>query len=341
VVLAADHGCGRRDAALHLLSDEAVTVPGKQSDRRKVVVTGAAGLVGQNLMPRLKERGFDIIAIDKHPANTKILKALHPDIEVIEADISTPGRWEDALAGADSIVIGHAQIGGIDPDPFETNNIRATERLLAAAGEMGVRHIVQISSSVVNSAAVDHYTESKKAQERLAVACGIPCVVLRPTLMFGWFDRKHLGWLARFMRRSPIFPVPGNGRYLRQPLYAGDFCSIIVACIERRMSGEAYNISGLSKVDYIDLIRELKAVLDARTAIVRVPYGLFWRLLRIYSLVDRDPPFTTDQLEALVTPDVFEVIDWPGIFHVKPTPLAEALRLTFCDPRYAGVVLEF
>ena len=31
--------------------------------------------------------------------------------------------------------------------------------------------------------------------------------------MFGWFDRKHLGWLARFMTRAPVFPVPGHGRY--------------------------------------------------------------------------------------------------------------------------------
>jgi len=318
-----------------------VTEQSVGTDRRKVVVTGAAGLVGQNLVPRLKERGFDIVAIDKHSANTKILRSLHPDIEVIEADISVPGNWESCLAGASSIVVGHAQIGGIDPASFERNNIIATERLLAAARAGGVDHIVQISSSVVNSAAVDHYTESKKAQERLAVTSGIPCVVLRPTLMFGWFDRKHLGWLARFMNRLPVFPVPGNGRYLRQPLYAGDFCNIIAACIERRMSGEAYNISGLTKVDYIDLIRDLKVALDARTAIVRVPYGLFWWLLRTYGLFDRDPPFTTDQLEALVTPDVFEVIDWPGIFQVEPTPLKEALRLTFRDPRYAGIVLEF
>ena len=41
--------------------------------------------------------------------------------------------------------------------------------------------------------------------------------------MFGWFDRKHLGWLARFMCRVPVFPIPGSGEYLRQPLYVGDF----------------------------------------------------------------------------------------------------------------------
>jgi hypothetical protein len=54
--------------------------------------------------------------------------------------------------------------------------------------------------------------------------------------------------------------------------------------------------------------------------------------LKVYGLVDRNPPFTTKQLEALVTPDIFEVIDWPGIFAVRPTPLKDALYATSRDP---------
>jgi len=50
-------------------------------------VTGAAGLVGQNLVPRLKGRGFiDIVGIDKHVANSAIFRRLHPDVRLIEAD---------------------------------------------------------------------------------------------------------------------------------------------------------------------------------------------------------------------------------------------------------------
>jgi uncharacterized protein YbjT (DUF2867 family) len=71
---------------------------------------------------------------------------------------------------------------------------------------------VHISSSVVNSRAGDFYTESKKAQEKIVVESGLPACLLRPILMFGWFDRKHLGWLARFMQRAPAFPAPGDGR---------------------------------------------------------------------------------------------------------------------------------
>jgi nucleoside-diphosphate-sugar epimerase len=201
-------------------------------------------------------------------------------------------------------------------------------------------YLVHLSSSVVESAADDWYVQSKAAQEKIVAQSALPVVVLRPTLMFGWFDRKHLGWLARFMQNTPVFPIPGSGHYLRQPLYAGDVCDIIMACIERRPSG-TYNISGQEKINYLDLIRAVKAATGARAHIVRIPYSVFWALLRIYGLFDRDPPFTTQQLEALVTPDVFEVIDWPAIFGVKATPLSEALAETFRHKTYSQIVLEF
>jgi hypothetical protein len=159
--------------------------------------------------------------------------------------------------------------------------------------------------------------------------------------MFGWFDRKHLGWLARFMAKAPVFPVPGHGRYLRQPLYAGDFCEIIMTCLNRKIEGAQYNISGQDQIDYIDLIQLVRKASGAKAPIVKVPYAAFWAMLKVYGLIDKDPPFTSKQLEALVTPDVFEVIDWPGIFGVRATPLQEAMEETFQDPHYSSVVLEF
>ncbi len=308
----------------------------------KIVVTGAAGLIGQNLIVRLKQRGYRaIVAIDKHPANTQTLRRLHPDITVIAADLAHDDGWQKSLEGAETLIIGHAQIGGLDPKEFDDNNILATERLMAAAAEAGTPYIVHMSSSVVNSAAIDWYTESKKAQERIVLASGIPTVVLRPTLMFGWFDRKHLGWLARFMQRAPIFPVPGNGRFRRQPLYAGNFCDIIIACVERPELTGVYNISGLEIIDYIDLIGMVRTAVGARTPIVRIPYALFWALLKAYALFSRNPPFTTKQLKALVTPDIFEVIDWPRIFGVQPMKLADAFAETFRSKPYSDIALEF
>jgi nucleoside-diphosphate-sugar epimerase len=311
-------------------------------DRRPIVITGAAGLVGQNLIPRLKARhAGPLIAIDKHPVNTTTLARLHPDIRLIEADLAVAGEWQKALVGARALVLNHAQIGALTEAPFLANNVAATRNVLAAARDGGIDYIVHVSSSVVNSRAHDFYTETKKAQEALVVESGIPTCILRPTLMYGWFDRKHLGWLARFMARTPVFPVPGHGRYLRQPLYVGDFSELIVACLEKPRPGQAYNISGQERIDYIDLMRAVRLAIGVRTPIIRIPYAVFWTLLKVYGLIDRNPPFTTSQLAALVIPETFEVIDWPSIFGVPATPIATALRETFQHPVYSKVVLEF
>jgi nucleoside-diphosphate-sugar epimerase len=314
--------------------------PGDRSNE-KIVITGGAGLVGQNLVTRLKARGFTrLIVIDKAARNADILREHHPDIEIITADLTTEDGWQDKLVGIKALVHAHAQIGGLAPADFVRNNITASQRVMAAAVAHGVPYVVNISSSVVNSLAVDNYTETKKAQERIVLESGIPQVILRPTLMFGWFDRKHVGWLARFMEKVPVFPVPGSGRYLRQPLYVADFCEVIVAAIEQRITG-AFNITGQERIDYIDLVRAMKRATGAGAAIVRIPYALFAGLLRTYAVFDNNPPFTEKQLQALTTPDVFEVIDWPGIFGVKATPLETALEETFRHPVYSKIALQF
>jgi len=308
---------------------------------KKVVITGGAGLVGQNLAYRLTCKGFgEVVVIDKHEHNAAILRRLQPSVKVVVADLADEGDWESEFDGCTALVVAHAQIGGLDPEEFVRNNIRATERVLAAARPAKVPYIVHLSSSVVNSQAVDNYTETKKKQEALVDACGIKHVVLRPTLMFGWFDRKHLGWLARFMGRARVFPIPGSGRFPRQPLYVGDFCDIIVASIESEATG-TFNITGRETIDYIDLVRAVREAVKSRTKLVKIPYSVFKALLWCYALINSDPPFTTKQLKALVTPDIFEVIDWPGIFGVRATGLNEALAETYQDPTFSSVVLEF
>lgn len=312
------------------------------SKASKIVLPGGAGLVGQNLVARLKNKGYtQIVVLDKHRNNLDVLRKVQPDITVEYADLAEPGDWARHFEGAAAVVMLQAQIGGNDYQEFVRNNVDATRHILQAIRTHQVPRLVHISSSVVESVADDFYTQTKKEQEKVVLDSGIPCPILRPTLMFGWFDRKHLGWLSRFMQRVPVFPIPGSGRYMRQPLYVGDFCNVIISCIENAGHQGTFNISGHEKVDYIDIIRQIKSSTGARTPIVRIPYGLFYALLWTWGLFDKNPPFTTQQLAALSAKDEFEVIDWPGIFGVRSTPFQQAVDETFRDPRYSQVALEF
>lgn len=319
----------------------AIELPPRTRKDAKIVLTGAAGLVGQNLIVELKAQGYSrLVAIDKHAYNLGILRRLHPEVQAIEADLAEPGAWAQAFEGAEVVVQLHAQITGKTRELFDRNNLTATRHVLAACHQHRVPWLVHISSSVVNSVATDDYTETKKQQEALVAASGLAHCTLRPTLMFGWFDPKHLGWLSRFMARTPVFPIPGDGRFMRQPLYERDFCRCIAVCIERRPEGAVYDIVGDTRIDYVDIIRTIKRVKRLRTWILHIPIGFFAFLLRTYALFSRKPPFTADQLKALAAGDDFKGVDTGAVFGVHQTPFEEAIRESYTDPTYSPVVLK-
>lgn len=310
-------------------------------ENSKIVITGASGLVGQNLVLLLQEAGYtDLVAIDKNKKNVRLLAELNPGVRVVEADLAVPGSWERDFEGADAALVLHAQITGKTSAPFVRNNLVASDLVFKAIARAKVPFTVHISSSVVNSVADDDYTNTKKAQEKMFLDSGLPGCVLRPTLMYGWFDPKHFGWLARFMEKAPVFPIPGHGRYMRQPLYERDFCRAILWCIENRPLGKIYDLVGNERIDYIDIIRAIRDVKGLRTPIVRIPYGLFDALLRLYALFSDKPPFTSSQLKALTAGDDFKGVDIEQTFGFRPTPFAEGIRETFCHPVYSKYVVE-
>ena len=61
---------------------------------------------------------------------------------------------------------------------------------------------------------------------------------------------------------------------------------MIIACLDGRFAGRTFDISGLEQITYIDIIRQIKEVVGSRTAIVRIPFRMFWWLLRTYAVFD-------------------------------------------------------
>ncbi len=311
----------------------------------KVFLPGGAGLVGLNLIALLQSNhpDWELLVVDKKRVAVDIAHKLFPAVTFLREDLTliADQQWPELIQGCDACVMLQAEIGNTDPSQFERNNVRSTEVVLEQLNHAGIPRLVHVSSSVVNSVATDLYTQTKRSQEQLVLHQCPDAVVLRPTLMFGWFDRKHLGWLARFMQKLPLFPIPGSGRFIRQPLYVGDFCLLIQRCLENETLRGSYDITGLEKVSYLSLMRQLRRAVAARTWIIHLPIPLFGFLLQLWALVSRQPAFTRSQLKALTAGDEFDVIDWPAIFSVTPTPLAEALRITYQDPRFSKVEMPF
>lgn len=304
----------------------------------KIVITGAAGLVGMNLMSEMHDNGFsknnDITVIDKNSNNIKLAKRLYPEFKFAVSDISVPGSWEKHFKNSDIVIQLQAQISSAYADPYIRNNIDSVNNVIEVCKKYGIKHLIHASSSQALSIAKDHYTYTKRAGENAVHISGVPHTIFRPTLMYGCFDIKHLGYITSIMEKSPILPIPGSGKYTRQPLYVKDFCKIILQSIKEGPDNEIHDIIGKEKIYFIDIMREIRKKKRITRLFVNIPIPIFIRLLNLYAFIFRKRPFVPDQLRAMIIGDVFKSDDWEKKFGIKYTKLTDALSEIYNSPYY-------
>jgi len=232
----------------------------------KVAVTGATGLLGGYLTRALLDRGAVPIAIVR---NTELAKPLASmGVEVRSAELGDVEALAHAFEGADC-VIGNAALVSLRPHPFRRYldaNVEGTINVFEAMKSARVSRAVHISTVGIyhgHEAPVDEdharygegdrahrfngYKVSKALAEetawRYASKYEIALTSLRPSVMYGAFDRNFGVWHRAAIRLKPFALHPYLARFCL--VYAGDVAHAAMLALENETSeGRAYNVAG-------------------------------------------------------------------------------------------------
>lgn len=300
---------------------------------KRIVITGAAGLVGLNLLDELKNSSYEITAIDKNQNNLNLAKKINPNIEITNLDLSKENIPSKILKDTDLIIQLQAQISSPEKEPYERNNIESIRNIVEIC-EKNKIPLIHMSSSVVISVAKDLYTETKTVGENIVKNSKCKYTILRPPLMYGCFDMKHLDFIIKSLDNQIIFPMPGSGKYIRQPLFVKDLVNIIIKLIERTPKNKTYNLIGKERIYFINLLRIIRKQKNKKTIFIKLPIPIFSFLFNIYNFLKGKKPYVPEQLSALTAGDIFPLEDWESEFEVKYTPFKEGIRKMLESPYY-------
>jgi nucleoside-diphosphate-sugar epimerase len=294
----------------------------------KIVIAGGKGFVGRNLVRVMLKEGFkaeEITILDFDKYNTKFFKD-YP-VNIVSADLSQDGEWVEELKGADYLINLAAQISSPSYDNFFKNNVLATKNLIKASQNADLEGIIHFSSAAVLSVRKDNYAETKAEGEKIVVDSGIKYCVIRPSLMYGPTDEKNIGYLINFAKKFPFFPIPGNGKWPRQPIYIDDMCYLVISLLNDFPMNEIYSINGKEVIFFKDMIKTVLDELGGFKFRLFLPVSVFKFAMFVYQKLIGSEEFTTDQVDSLTAEETFPDYPWWDLFNIKITSFKEGVKI--------------
>ncbi len=283
-------------------------------------VVGATGFIGRNLLAALAAAGIPTRAIVRRPGT---VRALPSEVEVVPGDLTAPGLLPQALAGCTAVVNLVGIIRGNVQD-FETVHREGTRNLADAARAAGVGRLVYVSAQGADPASANPYFRTKAEAEAAVVASGLPHLILRPCLVLGPGDGFSTQ-LAALLRRAPVVPVIGTGRYPLRPVAVDDVVAALVQGALGRVEG-CYVLAGPEEVSYETLLRRAMQAMGIRKSLVHLPLGVAQPTVRAMELCSDHPPLTSLQLSMLLEGNIGDPDPAVAAFGLRLTPLDTALR---------------
>ena len=207
-----------------------------------ILVTGATGTVGREVVAQLLAAGQTVRAMTRNPSKAR----LDARAELVRGNFEDPDSLAAAAKGADRVF---SLTSGPQTGAHENN-------LAQAAKTAGVRHIVKLSAMGGDGEIRNDIRKWHDEGEQAIRDSGVPLTVLHP----GAFMSNALHWRETIRATGKVFSNYGDGKL--PPVHPRDIAAVAVrALISEGHQGKSYRLTGPEALSVRDQIRILSSAI--------------------------------------------------------------------------------
>lgn len=272
-----------------------------------VVITGAFSYTGKYATRLLLERGYSVRTLTNHPPaatsppsrkRREKARATPGIVEVFPYNFDRPDELRRSLDGASTLINTYWVRFPRGEKTFETA-VENSRILIQAAKEAGVRRIVHVSIANPSLESPLGYYRGKAHVEQAVIESGLAHAIVRPTVIFGTEDIliNNIAW---FLRRFPVFAIPGDGRYGIRPIYVEDMARVLVDAVEQQVNG-VRDAVGPESFSFEDLVQLVARSMGRQIHLAHVPMGAAYVSTLVTGSLVGDVVLTWEEYEGLMS----------------------------------------
>jgi nucleoside-diphosphate-sugar epimerase len=261
-------------------------VKGKKA--MKILVTGATGFIGRNLVRALVREGYDVAALVRRTSN---VKELPKKIRLIEGDLNDLPSLKKAVEGRNVVVhlAAYFEFYPKDVDMLYQVNVEGTRNLLTACIGSTVKRFIYCSTTettgtVANPPATEEtelqpmyeYGKSKiqaeNAIREISAEAGFDHVILRPVGVVGPGE-FYLGFeTIKAIANREISMIPGDGQNHVMYIHVDDVVKAFLIVVESKSAkNETFIISPDEPLTYEEVFNVVAEILGVEPPTRKVP----------------------------------------------------------------------
>jgi NADH dehydrogenase len=217
-----------------------------------ILLTGATGNVGSQVLRRLTARGERVRVLVRDPRR---LGSERVRVQIALGDLSDPASFRNALRGVETVVHLAAAIRDQPRASMEELNAVATLRLVRAAERARTERFVFFSAIGASLHSRARFFRAKALAERAVEESDLATTVFSPSIVYSPDDP----WVTLLRRMSllPAHPIAGPGRARYQPIWAGDVADCVIAELDRGSGANGgrrrFDLAGPEILTYDDI----------------------------------------------------------------------------------------
>lgn len=285
------------------------------SKTKTVLVTGARGFIGKELVTYLAGRGYSIRALVRSPQRYRI-----PNIEAVMGDMRDINSLVKATLGVDAVV--HLAASKNDEKNSFQTNVGGAKNLVAACIKNNVSRIINVSTASTTLRYLGTYGQTKKAADNVFKESSLEVTTLKPSIVYGNFEDGVFGTLAKATQK-PVVPIFGNGESLFRPIHIEDLAIIIERCLNKKNTvRKEYDVGGPDIINFKQMARKIGRLRSNKTIkFIYLPMRLGMLVANASSLMSK-PLLTRSNILGLVQTasldtDIYVDIDFiPRSFNI-------------------------
>tara|TARA_B100001778_G_C18589006_1_gene631281 strand:- start:1098 stop:2051 length:954 start_codon:yes stop_codon:yes gene_type:complete len=268
---------------------------------KEILLLGASGQIGRNLIRKLTINNFKVIAVTRnlHSKGYLLKTQGNPGyLEIEEANIFDIDQLDRILKNADICINLIGILLEKKQNTFENIHKNFPDILSNLCFKNKLDHLIHISALGVEDAVDSIYAKSKLEGE-IAIKKNFPSsTILRPSLVYS-VDDNFTTTFMKLLSIVPVFPMYYSGKTKFTPIHVSDMTEIIFKVVSDKIYSETIECIGPEVISFREIMQKLINSIRKKRLLISSPLILGQITARFMKIFMSNPLITMDQLKLL------------------------------------------